>query len=814
MPIAQSILIITGLLALAVAAAGLGRRLPVPYTVLLVVLGMVLGALARRVDALAPILEFRLTPDLVLFVFLPVLIFESAFNLSARQLLKDLAPILVLAVPALLVSTLIIGIGLWAITGIDLIIGLLFGALISATDPVAVVALFRELGVPRRLNVLVEGESLLNDATAIVLFKILLVVALTGTLSWGQAGQSVIDFALVFAGGALVGAAIGTAASELVYRLKSDPIALLVMTFVMAYAAFAAAETLHVSGVMAVTCAALAFAAISVARASQRALARIREVWEVAAMACNALLFLLMGLTVHLPLLAADAGIIAVAIGLMLLARAIPVYALVPATMRVFALPRVSRGEQHIMYWGGLRGGLAIAIALSIPETLDERTLIQNLALGAVLFTLLVNAPSIRPVIHRLGIDRMTDEERAELREGLAAGQHDADRTLERFRTLDLISRGGQRRVHNRLRNVFAHDIPEIAKPQQLRHAHLRAVRAEFEALSNLHEQGVIQHYVYLDMRNILLRDREAPVLEGTPPAAAANPFAQLELALIRRLREHDWASGLLARYQNVRLAQRLQRDIAGVLTAHAALETLRADAQLPAQDRERLAAVYRDRLARRSARIESIRREFPEYFRSYETRLWEQVALLRALANAEAAHHHGALGPKAFARIAHRIRDALADLPSIARAQPPLHARDLVSSVPLFAGMPEATLERIAQRAKAVTFLAGDAVIGEGEKGDALYIVMRGGLRATRKNMQGEQTLLGLLGEADFFGETALLGEHQRGATVKAETPCTLLRLARSDVLALAQSEPEVLRRLEEASAERIALATCVTDA
>jgi len=107
---------------------------------------------------------------------------------------------------------------------------------------------------------------------------------------------------------------------------------------------------------------------------------------------------------IMLPTLAGEGGLIAVAIGLMLLARAIPIYALVPATIRVFSLPRVSRGEQHIMYWGGLRGGLAIAIALSIPDELPARTLIQNLALAAVLFTLLVNAPSIRPVIRRLGI--------------------------------------------------------------------------------------------------------------------------------------------------------------------------------------------------------------------------------------------------------------------------------------------------------------------------------------------------------------------------------------------------------------------------
>ncbi|MEJ2174572.1 MAG: cation:proton antiporter [bacterium] len=778
MPIADTILIITGMLAIAVIAAGLARRLPVPYTVVLVVLGMALGALARNVDALAPLLAFRLTPELVLYVFLPVLIFESAFNLNARQLIKDLAPILVLAVPALLASTAIIGVGLWGIIGIGLLPALLFGALISATDPVAVVALFRELGVSQRLTVLVEGESLLNDATAIVLFKILLAIALGGVLTWSQATQGLIDFPLVFFGGALVGVVLGAGASEIVHRAHADLTALLVMTFVMAYAAFALAEVLHASGVVAVTCAALSFAAISVARASQAALAEIRHVWEVAAMICNSLLFLLMGLTVHLSSLFENAGIIAAAIVLMLLGRAIPLYTLLPMTIRRFGLPQVSRGEQHVMWWGGLRGGLAIAIALSIPVALPERAL---------------------------------------LRDGLAAGQHAAEEALERFRRFDLMSRRVQRRVRSELREALASDGPEVAQPQALLHAHRRAVHAELETLATLHEQGVIEPYVFLDMRNALMRDRESPVLSSGASLVAASPFARLELAVIRRLREKDWAAGLLARYQDLRLGQRLQRDIAGVLTAHAALEALRGDGDLPKSDRERLAAVTSDRLARRSARIEAIRREFPEYFRAYERRLWERVALLSALARTESAQQHGALGAKSYARIVDRIQAVLAHLPSIARRQPAPQPQELVSAVPLFAGLREATLARLAQRAETVTFLANDTVIAEGEKGDSLYIVLHGRLRAERRNAQGEAVLLGRLGEDDFFGETALLGEHLRQATVTAETPCTLLRLTRDDVLTLGKSEPEVLRRLEASHAERVALAAragTVTDA
>ncbi|NNL99557.1 MAG: hypothetical protein HKO62_02320, partial [Gammaproteobacteria bacterium] len=186
MPLADTILLMMALLAIAMVALALARNLPIPYTVFLVLIGMLLHYGAVRVDALAPLADVGLTPDLVFFVFLPALIFESALNLDARQLLKDIAPILALSVPALLISIAIIGVGISMLLGTPLPLALTFGALIAATDPVAVIALFKELGAPNRLTVLVEGESLFNDATAIVVFHILLGIALAGEFSAGE----------------------------------------------------------------------------------------------------------------------------------------------------------------------------------------------------------------------------------------------------------------------------------------------------------------------------------------------------------------------------------------------------------------------------------------------------------------------------------------------------------------------------------------------------------------------------------------------------------------------------------------------------
>ncbi|RKZ35544.1 MAG: hypothetical protein DRQ37_06115, partial [Gammaproteobacteria bacterium] len=271
-----------GLLTVAIIAAGLCRTLPIPYTVILVILGMGLGELGRSWEPMAILHELRLSPDLVFFIFLPALIFESGLNLDARQLVKDLAPVLVMAIPALLISTLLIGFGLSFLLDMDLVLALVFGALISATDPVAVVALFKELGAPLRLNVMVEGESLMNDATAIVLFSIILSMAVGGgTLGWSEAGSAVIEFMRVFVGGALIGVFAGFIVSELLHRLRSTVSAVLTMSVVTAYASFVIAEhTLHVSGVMAAATAAVTLGVYGVTRLQQEVTEPMHELWE------------------------------------------------------------------------------------------------------------------------------------------------------------------------------------------------------------------------------------------------------------------------------------------------------------------------------------------------------------------------------------------------------------------------------------------------------------------------------------------------------------------------------------------------------
>ncbi len=433
-PTLEIVTLVVALMFTASLVAVAAKRIKFPYTIFLVLIGLAVGYLSGAIEFLKPLTHFELTPDIIVFVFLPVLIFESSFNLNARTLFKNITPILTLAIPALLVSTAVVGGIMHFALDLPLDVALLFGALISATDPVAVISLFREMGAPKRLTVLVEGESLFNDGTALVLFKILLGIVIAGSFTSSTITSGVLEFLYVFVGGLVVGGAFGYLFSKAIEMVENDVLIEITLTTLLAHSTFIAAEHyIGVSGVMATVAAGLTLGSYGRNKISPPVLDHMESFWEYFAYVCNSLIFLLVGLSVDMVLFVKSIGSALWAVGAVLVARAFVIYTFTPLAGRLKGVEAISRSFQTVMFWGGLRGALAIAMVLSIPDSIEQKPLLIVLSVGVVLFTLIVNGLSIRPLMSFLGLDRYSMAERFERSQAMLRARQSAINNLRAF---------------------------------------------------------------------------------------------------------------------------------------------------------------------------------------------------------------------------------------------------------------------------------------------------------------------------------------------------------------------------------------------
>jgi CPA1 family monovalent cation:H+ antiporter len=392
------------LLLIASGVAMVTRWIAVPYTLALVLVGLLISPLR-----FLPVVH--ISPKLILLIFLPALLFEAAWNLRLEHLRENLAPILLLAVPGVLVSVGIVGTVLHYGIGWPWATALLFGAIISATDPVSVLAIFKKLGLPRRLNTIVEGESLINDGTAVVVFKIILALAAGATLETSTGGllmDSLREFIKVVLGGLAVGAIVGLTASALTARFD-DRLLEITLTTIAAYGSFLGAEGLHVSPVIAVLTAGLIIGNYGRRTGmSPTTQVAVNSFWEYAAFVVNSLVFLLVGLETQLGAMFAYSWTIAWGVLALLLSRVVAVYGLMLLVNRI--TKPVPFRWQHVLFWGGLRGSLSIALALSLPLSLPYRTEMTMLVFGAVVFSLLAQGLTVAPLLKWLRLTKREPE--------------------------------------------------------------------------------------------------------------------------------------------------------------------------------------------------------------------------------------------------------------------------------------------------------------------------------------------------------------------------------------------------------------------
>jgi len=387
------------LLVAASVIAVLAKYLRIPYTVALVLGGLVLSLL--RLPHLSPLEPSQrpnwLTPDVILILFLPALVFEGSVKLNVRDLLRDSAPLLLLANVGVLVATLVTGYLVHWVIGLPILIALLFGAVISATDPISVLAIFKDLRMDKRLSIIIEGESLLNDGTAAVLFQIVLAAIVAGHIALVRGTG---EFLVAVGGGAALGSGLGLVASKITKTID-DPQVEITLTTVLAYGSYLLAYHFHLSGILATASAGLIVGNVG-AKDGMSAQTRTALVsfWEYLAFVMNSLVFLLIGLEIQIDALAHSWRPVLFAIGAVLLGRAFSVYPLVTAS-NLFG-EKIPARWQHVIVWGGLRGALALALALSLDNTFPDRSLVLDLTFGVVIFSILVQGLTIKSLLRIL----------------------------------------------------------------------------------------------------------------------------------------------------------------------------------------------------------------------------------------------------------------------------------------------------------------------------------------------------------------------------------------------------------------------------
>jgi len=397
------------LLLVACVIAMISRKLGLPYSVGLVAAGIIIALVPQMP-------RFVLSRDLIFNVFLPPLVFEAALQLPWKEFRKELPVTLTLALAGVILAGAVVAAGLHYWLGWSWLGASLFGVLIAATDPVAVIAAFKEMQAEPRLAMVVEAESLLNDGVAAVGFAVLSAIAAGASPG---AATIIPGFLWILGGGVVIGLAVSAAILLIVGR-TDDPLVEITLTTIAAYGSFLLAERFHASGIISALAAGLLIGSVGTGFLSRAGRDRVHWVWEYFAFLANSVVFILIGMSVaNQPLHRLGSAAAAIAILLVLAGRALSIYPL--SLVFRWSRWRLKASFQHTLFWGGLRGALALALALAVPVTVPERGAIILAAFVTVAFSILVQGLTMPWLITRLELGRRQAGPRPE--EAVAAAE-------------------------------------------------------------------------------------------------------------------------------------------------------------------------------------------------------------------------------------------------------------------------------------------------------------------------------------------------------------------------------------------------------
>lgn len=811
---------LAGLLILVCFLSPLAGALRIPASLLLSVVGALLGYVVHShgwagpwlAEYLSLLKAFEVPSETILVVFLPVLLFETALNMNVRGLFNDVAPILLLAVVAVFICTVFVGWGVSFFSGYSLAVCLLLGSIVATTDPAAVVSIFKEVGAPKRLTTIVEGESLLNDAAAIALYTVMIGIAShSATHTWGS-GELLLSFAQLLFGGAASGYLFGRLACAALPLLRGWPTAEISLTVAVAYIAYIIPEHYFgLSGVVSTVVSGLVVTSVGRTRMTPETFFALSQSWRQFGFWASSLVFLFAAMMI--PRLLAHATwhhllVVLVAVLAALAARAVTVFGLLPLLTAAVGT-RVDNRYKAVICWGGLRGALSLALALAVTEhdmlSDDIGHFVAIIATGFVLTTLTVNGLTLRPLLNLLELNKLSSLERALRNQAVVITTTELQKETKRIAVDEQISRQARVRIDEvfdaSVLGVTDMQIAHFSDDQRLRLGlSMLAARQSELIYRGLGEQGFDR----------VIAERLLSISEGMEDAVKADGKQGFDRAVSRSLEYPRTFKLVMRLHQFLGFQAWLGRELGHRFVELVAWRWVirRLIAFADQQIRPMLGDVATDDilgalrswLASVEESLQALRLQYPSFAE------WlEQSYLGRLARTLERARYRKLLDESVITGEVYD--DLVVQLErrwDFLNSQPPLDVElspvDLAHRVPLLADLPDDTLRKLTRKLRTRLALPNELIQSPTKSNPALYFVASGAVSMLLPDNTHVE-----LGSGEFFGELYLLNQEAEQFEVRSLGYTKLLELSARDFKSLLVGDAQLRHAIEGVAKQRL---------
>ncbi len=801
------------------------RKTPLPFTVWLLIIGLITGAAARLgwFESFGFINHAvswagHIDPHLILYVFLPTLIFEAAFAMDVHTFKKTAVNSSLLAIPGIIIAmcltaAIVIGIdrlGL-GLHGWGWPVAMMFGAVASATDPVAVVALLKELGAGKKLGTLIEGESMLNDGTAIVLFMVFL-AAVTGEAS----GTSpVIEFLKVALGGIATGLIVGSISIWWVRKVFNDALVEISVIVVAAYITFFICEHfLHVSGVLGLVTLGLAMGGVGKTRISPEVEKFLHEFWELFAFIANTLIFIIVGVVIAQQTTITGKNILVLLIlyaGVHIV-RAIVILIFYPVMKRAgYGLPFK---DAVVLWYGALRGAVGLALALIVAG--DERIpagirgQFLFLTAGLVTLTLLINATTIGWLVRKLGITKVSPAKqliRINARKFLFNSSLNA---IEKSKSDRYLSRANWKAVEEYLPEKVEDSELDNLEIDTIAEYRRRVLEKEKSSYWHQFKDGLLGPTAVMGLSDTIQKIIDE---SGLIPLSQRKDLEESwktprwldliqKIPFLSKLSRRHFFEKISVSYDSARAFVRAQDD--NLKLVEQMVRGLKVESIGKKEDDEKILALLEEEITENrmlgQTFLRNLRKNYPEIYTAVATRQAIRTLLNYERYTVEKMQKNGRLendeAQRMIGEIEQRMKKLMDSPPVIDMPE----AENLLHDSALFRDIPSECPEEIIPRFQTRIFSVGERFIKEGTTNNGLFFIARGTVRISIDNKDVD-----IMNRGQFIGEIAGLTGHERTADVIAESPVTTFWLPSKELDAALKKYPELKQRVWQIGGRRI---------